>query len=295
MRRSRFVALYVSDLFIDSPWCRAEYLNACWVEGKYNIPRALVICESNAAIARVPEPLKGVRQFALAQAGERDLAEFVVSGNSVRSETARKLVECVPKERLAHDVSPLSLEEQLNLLEQRTLFWIERGAAEIHASKTERRAVGLSHLMFDSITEVETIFREVCSIAFVSGASSRLNCGIHEAELNRVITMAKAVVDAYSHPTREELRGLDKWAHDFVLRPLLLAVELQDTRSEAARVYRDLCLALLRGEFAHEVPVYLSVVDAVEGGQETASAIAHHRVALAKAQLEQQWRNMKTY
>ena len=32
MRRARFVALYVSDMFEDSPWCRAEYLNALWVE-----------------------------------------------------------------------------------------------------------------------------------------------------------------------------------------------------------------------------------------------------------------------
>ncbi|MGQ0591286.1 MAG: toll/interleukin-1 receptor domain-containing protein [Gammaproteobacteria bacterium] len=28
MRRSRFVALYVSERYVDSPWCRAEYLNA---------------------------------------------------------------------------------------------------------------------------------------------------------------------------------------------------------------------------------------------------------------------------
>ncbi len=92
IRRSRFVALWVSNHFVDSPWCRAEYLDALWVEKKYGIPRALVVCE----------------------------------------------------------------------------------------------------------------------------------------------------------------------AYDFVLKPLLLAVELEDTRAEAASAYRDLCSSLQRGVFAHEAPVYLA-------------------------------------
>jgi hypothetical protein len=183
MRRSRFVALYVSNRFVDSPWCRAEYLNALWIEEKYKIPRALVICESEAALHRVPESLRGVRQFDLAEAGERVLSEFVVSGNSVGSEPAERLLQRVPHKRLVQDASLLSLGEQLNLLEQRTLFWFERGTAEIHLSEKERAAVGLTQLMSDPITEVEKIFREVCSIVFESGAFAHRRSGIEAAEL----------------------------------------------------------------------------------------------------------------
>jgi hypothetical protein len=107
---------------------------------------------------------------------------------------------------------------------------------------------------------------------------------IYAHSLTRVASMARAVADGYSHPAREgDLRGLDKWAYDFVLKPLLLAVELEDTRSESARVYGNLCSALLRGEFAHEVPIYLTVLKAVEGGGEFASAISNDRMALYEA------------
>lgn len=110
MRRSRFVALYVSDRYVDSPWCRAEYLNALWIEEKFNILRALVICESEAALSRVPENLHIVRRFVLAGEGERELAGFVVSGNSVDGDpTAAALRHRVPSERLAQDVELLSL------------------------------------------------------------------------------------------------------------------------------------------------------------------------------------------
>src|SRR5581483_6662844 len=240
MRRSRFVALYVSERYVDSPWCRAEYLNALWIEEKFNIQRALVICESEAALSRIPESLHVVRRFVLAREGERALAGFVVSGNSLDgNETAAALRHRVPSGRLAQDVDLLSLDEQLNLLEQRTLFWSERGTAEIKAAKKEQAAVRLTDLMSDPLTEVEKIFRDVSSIVFESRASERRRPGIEAQELSRVVNMARAVADAYSQPSRAaELVGLDKWVYDFVLKPLLLAVELEDTRSEAAFAYR---------------------------------------------------------
>ncbi len=286
MRRSRFVALYVSDRYVDSPWCRAEYLNALWVEEKFSIPRALVICESEAALSRVPECLHPVRRFVLAQEGERELAGFVVYGNSVNGDAmAAALSQRVPSERLAQDVDLLSIDEQLNLLEQRTYFWSERGTAEINASQKEQAAVRLTQLMSDPITEVEKIFRDVCSIVFESRASDFRRSGIDAQELTRVVNMARAVADGYSRPASEaELEGLDKWAYDFVLKPLLLAVELEQTRSEAAVTYRVLCSGLRLGPFGHEVPVYLNVLDAVEAQhQDVASAISSHRLALYEA------------
>jgi hypothetical protein len=286
MRRSRFVALFVSERYVDSPWCRAEYLNALWVEEKFSISRALVICESEAAMSRVPESLRGVRRFVLTGEAERELAEFVMSGNSVdENETATALRRRVPAERLAQNVDLLSLDEQLNLLEQRTLFWGERGTAGIKASKKEQAVVRLTELMSDPLTEVEVIFREVSSLVFESRASERRRPSIGPQELRRVVNMARSVADGYSQPSRAaEIIGLDKWAYDFVLKPLLLAVELGNTRSEAASVYRALCSALKLGAFGHEVPVYLSVLEAVESQrQDIASAVSNHRLKLYEA------------
>lgn len=286
MRRSRFIALYVSNRYVDSPWCRAEYLNALRIEEKFNIPRALVICESKAALSRIPESLHAVRRFVLAREGERELAEFVVSGNSVAGNAAAAaLRHRVPSERLGQDIDLLSLDEQLNLLEQRNLFWSERGTAEINATKKEQAAVRLTELMSDPLTELEKIFRDVCTIVFESRASEHRRSGIGAQELTRVVNMARSVADGYSQPAKAaELSGLDKWAYNFVLKPLLLAVELEDARSEAAFAYRALCSALKFGAFGHEVPVYLNVLEAVEGQrQDVASAVSSHRLALYEA------------
>ncbi len=81
-----------------------------------------------------------------------------------------------------------------------------------------------------------------------------------------------------------ELRGLDKWAYDFLLKPVLLAVELKATRSAAVAAYRAVCSALAAGAFWHEVLVYLCVLDAVESDrQDVASALASHRQMLYEA------------
>lgn len=283
MRRSRFISLYVSDRFIDSPWCRAEYLNARWVEDSYNISRLLVICESNAALNLIPQALQGCAIFNLSQACERELAALVVSGNSIGDHAANGLLRRVPSERLAYNVSLLSSDEQLNILEQRALFWLEQGPPKINLAEKERASRQLTQLMGDPITESEIIFREVCSLVFESRVSACRRSGITQNELVRVVNMARAVLEGYLRSAGRELRGLDKWAYDFILKPLLLAVELKDTRREAVPIYRTLCSALLCGEHAHEVAIYLRVLEAVEEGQNVASAISNHRLALYDA------------
>lgn len=282
MRRSRFVALYVSNGYIDSPWCRAEYLNAVWVEEKYKIARAFVICESARALPRVPKGLSAVPHFVSSEAGFREVAAFAVSGNLDGNPAAKSLRDRVPAERLVQDVALLSLDEQLNLLEQRILFWNEHGLPEINLSKPERAAMVLTTLMSDTITEAEKIFRDVRSIIFESAASNRCRPGIGVQELKRVVDMVNVVARAYTIPARAtELQGLDKWAYDFLLKPLLLAVELEATRFEAATAYRAMCSALESGAFRNEVPVYLSVLDSVESErQDTASAVSSHLMPL---------------
>jgi hypothetical protein len=291
MRRSRFIALYVSDHYVDSPWCRTEYLNALWIEEHFNIPRALVICESESALSRVPESLRTVRRFVLAEEGERDIAGFVTSGNTIdENGTAAALRHRIPSERLSQNAELLSLDEQLNLLEQRILFWSERGTAEINVSQKESAAVRLTELMSDPLTEVEKIFRDVCTIVFTTRGSEHCRPGIGLQELTRVVNMARSVAKSYLQPaSAEELVGLEEWAYDFVLKPLLLAVERADTRPEAASVYRELCSALKFGAFGHEVPVYLNVLDAVEGqNQDVTAAVSANRLALYEAQRRSQ-------
>ncbi|OGW49111.1 MAG: hypothetical protein A2V62_02490 [Nitrospirae bacterium RBG_19FT_COMBO_58_9] len=234
-------------------------------------------------MSRIPETLYTVRRFVLGREGERELAEFVVSGNSDDGNpTAAALRHRVSSERLAQDVEVLSLDEQLNLLEQRTIFWSERGTAKINAAKKEQATVRLTELMSDPLTEAEKIFRDVCTIVFESRASEHRRPGIGPQELTRVVNMARSVADGYSQSARAaELVGLDKWAYDLALKPLLLAVELEDTRSEAAVAYRALCSALKLGALGHEVPVYLSVLEAVESQRrDVPSAVSTNRVAL---------------
>ena len=227
-----------------------------------------------------------MRRFVFSQEGEGELAEFVVSGNSGNGDaTAAAQRHRVPSQRLAQDVDLLSFDEQLNLLEQRTHFWSEHGSAEIDTTQKEQAAVRLTELMSDPITEAETIFRDVCSLVFESRAADCRRSGIGAQELTRVVNMARAIATGYSRPAMAaELEGLDKWAYDFVLKPLLLAVELGETRSEAAATYRAICSGLRLGPFGHEVPVYLSVLDAVEAErQDVASAISSHRLVLYEA------------
>ena len=283
MRRARFVALYVSDAYTDSPWCRAEYMNALWIEETYKVQRAFVICESNRSLSSVPECLRAAPAFAASDPVQ--IAQFVVSGNLLGVHSAARLRSQVPPERLSPDFGLLSFDEQLNLLEQRLFFWAERGVAQINVSQKERLAGNLADLMSDGITEPEKIFRDVSKIVFDPDSLDHRRAEVGDQELNRVVRMVSCVAECQSSPTRNpELRGLDKWAYDFLLKPLLAAVEMEHTRAAAATAYRAMCVALRCGAFVNEVPVYLSVMKAVESGQQDVhSAISSHRMLLYEA------------
>jgi hypothetical protein len=126
MRRSRFIALYISDHYIDSPWCRAEYLNALWIEEYLNIPRLLIICESKKSISRIPENLREVRKFIYCTQNERELAGIFIAENLTDNSTATSLLRRVSAHRLYQDNELLSFDERLSLLEQRIIFQLPR-------------------------------------------------------------------------------------------------------------------------------------------------------------------------
>jgi len=129
------------------------------------------------------------------------------------------------------------------------------------------------------------IFRDVHTIVFEPW---KLDCrreGVEDQELSRVVRMVDCLVECLSSPIRVlECQGLDKWAYDFLLKPLLLAVEWRATRAAATAAYRAFCTALMSGPYAHEVPVYLSVLVAVESEQQGVySALSSHRLLLYEA------------
>ena len=100
-----------------------------------------------------------------------------------------------------------------------------------------------------------------------------------------MISMANCILTCYSNQTKNsELRAFERKVYDLLLKPLLLAVEMDTTRFEAAQAYRALCSALESGACPHEVPVYRRVLEAVESGlQDVRTAVANHRVALYDA------------
>jgi TIR domain len=284
MRRSRFVGLYVSNGYQDSPWCRAEYLNALWVEAKYKIQRTLVISESSQSLSNVPKCLRAAPTFVANEVGR--IAQFLASGNLPgENSAAERLRREVPAERLSQDAELLSFDERLNILEQRMLFWAENGNEGISFSKKDDAAKTLAALLSDPIIEPEIIFREVSAIVFTRGLNSDRRPGIGDAEFCRVVSMVECMAACYSIPARApDLTGIDKWAYDFILKPLLLAAEHGATRATAAATYRVMCSVLCLGPFRHEVPVYLSVLAAVESGrQNVRSAVHSHRVELIEA------------
>ncbi len=198
MRRARFIALYVSDGYVDSPWCRAEYLNALWVEEQYKIQRAVVICASDLAVSRIPETLRRARRFVLTDSGLHQLRDFVTTGNLAHGDAAERQFRNVPAERLVQADEVLTFDERLNLLEQRLHFWAECGLSAINRSQIERASAALTTLMSDAITEPEVIFRDVQKIVYDSGARDRCREGVGAQELDRVVRMAACVAGCYS-------------------------------------------------------------------------------------------------
>ena len=285
MRRSRHIALYVSLDYVDSPWCRAEYLNALWVEEKFRFQRAIVICESDEAIVRVPESLLSKARFVVEGGGIQHLAAFAKGGNLIaNSPKAERTIRLIPSERLAQSVDELTPDEQLSLLEQRLSFWAEGGIEKISLSQKERQSRDLAAVLGDAITEPEIIFRESQKI-LLDTVGGRRREGIDAKELVRVISMAKCILTCYSNqPMNSELRAFDRHVYDLLLKPLLLAVEMNTTRFEAAQAYRALCSAVESGACSHEVSMYRRVLEAVESGlQDVRTAVANHRVAMYDA------------
>ncbi len=283
MRRSRYVALFVSDFYVDSPWCRAEYLSALTVEEKYKVPRALVIAQSEVAAERVPIELRHQQQYLATQTGATALAALVSRGNRTgldpRLEAA---IRQVPSDILSPRVDLLTIEEHLNILEQRLAYWVQSEEPVINVSSQARAAHELMNTIGEPYSEIEDIIREVRNLVLERGPAFKPRVGIGETELRRVASIAALVVASYSKPSKfAAARVSESWLYDFLLKPLLLAVSHENTRESAVVSYRKLCEEMVSGSEAEKISVYLGVLEAVTlGDRDIESLVRQATVSL---------------
>ena len=271
MRRSRYVALFVSNNYVDSPWCAAEYLSALSIEERFNIPRALVILESSRAKDRVPRRMARQEQFLANGEGVAQLAAMVNVANRVDAENSQLAqLRRLPTNQLGPATELLSIEEHLNILEQRLTWWFESNAPPSNVSAQAQTSRELMFVMGSPYSEIEDIIREVRNCVLERHSPFKSRDGVDEAALRRVIAVANIVRSALLDPrTSCEAKATSEWLYDFLLKPLLLAVTFNSLRGEATSVYRALCSALATGPEAAKVPIYLRVLNTLlkRGGE----------------------------
>ncbi len=274
MQQSRYIALFVSNEYVDSPWCRAEYLNALWVTRRYKFIRAIVLLQSKRAEDRIPAELEAAPRFFLNKAGTASLIDYVLAGNLRQgNEEVERVLRTVPKDRLGQSMAELSTDEKLNLLSQRLAFWNEYGYEEIKTSNAELKTALLSQLMGQRISEPEIIFRDAASLIMRSNLEPVCREGIGTSELNRLTGMCEVVAAAYGDLRHaNELAGFEEWKWDFLLKPLLFAVASDDTRRSASNAYRAICAAIQTPNICKEVSGYLATLADVEGGMKVSEA-----------------------
>ncbi len=276
MRRSRWVALFVSNNYADSPWCAAEYHSALSIEQRFNVPRALVVLESECAIDRIPQPMANQRQFLANGNGVSALSGFVKAGNQAVDESPQtKNLRRLPGEQLAPRIDLLAVEEHLNILEQRLAWWSESEISPSNSSDQELSSYKLMEGIGDPYSEVESIVRDVQKCVLEKGPTFKRRGGVTQSALRRVVSIANIIASAFARTrTNKDAQASAEWLYDFLLKPLLLAVASSELHSEAVSAYRAICSALTIGSQSANVPIYLRVLDTVvESGEDIESIV----------------------
>jgi hypothetical protein len=238
------------------------------VEQRFNVQRALCVIESAHAVARIPEPMSKQPMFPAYDNGAATMASFVAAGNRAGINTKLdSVLQRISGDMLAPQVELLSRDEHLNILEQRLAYWLTSENPQTNISDQGRAAREIMSTIGEPYTEVEDIVREVRKIVLEPGPIFKRNDGIDEAALCRVVSIAELVASSLSTRNRAEVaRTSEQWLYDLLLKPLLLAVTIDSLRTVATRVYQSVCEALLLGQQADKVPIYLRVLHAVTDG-----------------------------
>lgn len=284
--QSRYIGLYVSGNYDDSPWCRAEYQGALKIESAYKLVRVIVILNSDVAAPRIPEALRKQPRFLASEAGITRLSKFVVEGNSLNSEDVDEgLFRRLPRDWLHPNFSSLSLDERLYILEQRANY-LAMGEQEMpNKSDMEKKGDSLTILLQEPLTEWEILARALNDLVFRMGATILgINQQMDEVAAARIVSIAENFLAAYNSGLHAiDLRWAEKWFYDFLLKPILIAVRNASTAARASWVYRCLCERMKDGGYAYEVPIYLDVLSLVENGMDIGSAVSQSKVAFVQA------------
>ncbi|MEQ1844350.1 MAG: toll/interleukin-1 receptor domain-containing protein [Nitrospira sp.] len=265
MRRSRYVALFVSNNYADSPWCAAEYQSALSIEHRFNVQRALVVLESERAIERIPEPMANQSQFLASENGISALSAFVQAGNQAADENPQtKTLRRLPREQLAPRVDLLSVEEHLNILEQRLAWWSESEIPAPNSTEQERASYKLMEGIGNPYSEVEDIVRGVRKCVLEKGPTFKGLDNVTKPALRRVVAIANIITSVFAQTRRnDEAQASAEWLYDCLLKPLLLAVASRELHRDTVLAYRATCDALAAGSQSANVPIYLRVLDAI--------------------------------
>jgi len=88
-RQARFICLLVGDRYRDSAWCREEYRLGLRSEADLSVTRVLVVTESNAATALVPEMLARAPRFNWTTEPEiKNCSDLIFDGRNTASKVA---------------------------------------------------------------------------------------------------------------------------------------------------------------------------------------------------------------
>jgi hypothetical protein len=278
MECSRYIALYVSEQYTDSPWCKAEYLSARQFELRFGYSRVLVILESARSTSNLPSALASQPTFLADEPGTATLAAYLISGNS-KSKCDQKLLEAKnsSKGHLGPDTDLLETAEQLNLLEQRLQYWLEVGGIPSSVSELGRRTRQVMQLTGTPYTELEDILRDVKRYTLRSTINFAPTEEHTDAALQHLVGIGELVVQAFDNPiTRPDADRSSEWLYDFILLPLLLPIMRDSMRRLALAVYRDICLRLETTSLRAHVPVYRMVAEAVALYPGNVDSILHH-------------------
>jgi hypothetical protein len=281
LTNSRYIGLYISNNFSDSPWCKAEYLNGLRIENEYGIDRVVVLLETASAEESIPENLKSNTFYTMSDSGIQSLAKWLLDNNN-ENEPSKRLRE-LPNHYKGLNSDLLTLEERLNLLNQRLSYYVKGNRLIFNESNPSKQAKQLSLIIGNEITEFEIILRDFFRLISPRLQSEQKDLNLTRSELSYILKIARLFERSYSNPNiLEEMRQAEKWFLDFLFKPLLCIVRSPKVGRSAAKIYRNICENLKEGECSKEVPIYLETLIRIERGDDYEKAFFTQKLALVR-------------
>ena len=263
MSQSRSLALYVSSTYEESLWCRAEYLSALHIGKRANAPVVLTLIESEAARKKLPPDLRCAETYTVSPEGLATLAKILRARNKRMDNPISKFLRT--NGWLTVDTKLLARSEQLKLLRERLEFWVEHSDDLTNMSSKEMKVKILTIFMGEPLTELEIILREAAGIVTLPSPSSRPRFapGLCDADWQVFVDLAELTSRAAMPHLSHFWKASEEWLWDFLLKPLVGAIQREETAKRAAAAYHLIC-EQIRSE--PKLRLYLDVLQEVSSG-----------------------------